>query len=127
MKKNIKFIVAGVILLVLIIVGVILYLSQTKVKNIVIDVNNTKSYNVRVRMMPSYETIINGTSDSIIYLNVNVFPEKKLNKKVNWVTSENCAKVTNDYKLVVDGDCDFKLYAVNKGIKSNALKFSFRK
>jgi len=123
-KNNRKWIVLALISII-IIIGIIWFFNQKKVDSITIDVDNTNSYNVKVSMGPNYSTVIYGNNTSKIKLTSNVFPEKLLNKDIKWVTTNNCATITEDNYISVTSECKFEVYAESKNVKSNVLTFKF--
>lgn len=119
-----KKVLIGVLIIIFIIIAIIIWVvNQRRVNSIVIDVDNINSYNIRISMAPAYSTIIYGTTESKIKLNASVFPSKKLNKKISWITSDNCASINDENYITVTSDCEFKVYAKKGNIKSNVLNF----
>lgn len=123
--RNKKIILTLVTLLILgIIIIIVFYFSnKKKIDSVVIDINNIESYNIKISMAPSYSTIIHGTKDSIIKLNSKVIPDQNSKQKIEWITSNKCAKVNDKNYLEVTGNCEFNVYAKVKNTKSNILNF----
>ncbi len=124
-KLDIKKIIIIVVCIILLGILIIWYVNQKKLKNIVVDIDTGNSYNIRMVMAPAYSTVIYGGENSIVKLVSTVYPQKKLNKKIEWVVSDSCASVDSENKLVVKSDCEFSVYAKKGKIKSNVLNFKY--